>query len=75
MDTVFKLQDILSKAVEEAGVGVCDGNEMGLNVDEVRFFFYGPNADAIGKAIIPILSQLPKSVLCLIDKSPSARAN
>ena len=49
------LEDRLADAVETAGVGDCDGNQIGKGLYEV--FFYGPSADALLEVIRPILAQ------------------
>ncbi len=56
-DEVFDLQDRLTEAVESAGIGECDGNELAVDGSDGSYFFYGPDADRIAWAILPLLKE------------------
>ena len=54
---VFELEDRLIEAIEGAGAGEFDGNEVGG--DECVLFMYGPDADALYAAVEPVLRASP----------------
>jgi hypothetical protein len=62
-DTVYEqydvasLEDQLVEAIENAGVGEFDGNEFGPG--EVTLFMYGPDAEALYRAVEPVLRAYP----------------
>jgi hypothetical protein len=47
------IEDPLIDAIETAGVGEFDGNEIGP--DEALVFMYGPDADALWRVVEPVL--------------------
>jgi hypothetical protein len=47
------IEDPLIDAIEAAGVGEFDGNEVGP--DEALLFMYGPDADALWRVVEPVL--------------------
>jgi hypothetical protein len=47
------IEDPLIDAIEAAGVGEFDGNEIGP--DEALLFMYGPDADALWSVVEPVL--------------------
>jgi hypothetical protein len=52
-DVIFLLEDRLSAAIERAGVGEFDGNELGAG--ECVLYMYGPDADRLYDTIAPHL--------------------
>jgi hypothetical protein len=54
-DRMVDLSDKLTEAIEKANVGMFDGNEIGAG--ETTLFMYGPDAEAIFRAIHPVLMQ------------------
>ncbi len=55
LDRIFELEDQLANAVEAAGVGQFDGNEIAVDGRDNLFYMYGPDADCLYKAIEPVL--------------------
>ena len=53
-EALFDLQDELREVVDGGGLGEFDGNEFGGG--ECVFYMYGPDADRIYSAILPILN-------------------
>ena len=47
------IEDPLIDAIEAAGVGEFDGNE--IRPDEALLFMYGPDADALWRVVEPVL--------------------
>ena len=58
LDPVFALEDALIEAVESAGAGEFDGNDVGQG--ECTLYMYGPDADAIFAAIKPVIAAHPE---------------
>ncbi|MEZ6233376.1 MAG: hypothetical protein R3B68_04225 [Phycisphaerales bacterium] len=54
---LFELEDELSDAIDRAGVGELDGNEVGP--DSFVVFCYGRHADPLWEAVAPILEKHP----------------
>ena len=54
-DTMALLSADLTAAIEGAGVGEFDGNELGGG--ECKLFMYGPDADRLFAAALPVLSK------------------
>jgi len=52
-----ELESCLSRALEASGSGEYDGNEFGEGIYKV--FLYGPSADSIFMAVMPLLLHLP----------------
>lgn len=53
-DAMAMLSDALEAAINEAGVGEFDGNELGGG--ECKLYMYGPDADRLYAAVSPILA-------------------
>ena len=49
------LEEKLTTAIEEAGVGELDGDEVSIDGQDAYIYIYGPNAKAIFDVIEPIL--------------------
>ncbi len=56
---VYSLGDELQNAVIEAKVGEYDGHALPADGSEGRYFVNGPDAEAIYKAIAPVLEASP----------------
>ncbi|GEM_PF-1047206 len=55
-EALFEVEDQLVEAIEGAGVGEYDGNEVGGG--EFVMYIYGPDADALFSAAEPVLRAL-----------------
>lgn len=56
LSRLFSLEDQIERAVEGAGVGDYDGNEVAEDGSDGYLYLYGRDADALYKLIRPILS-------------------
>jgi hypothetical protein len=56
---VYALGDQLQLAIVEAKVGEYDGHAIPADGSEGRYFVYGPDAEAIFRAIAPVLEASP----------------
>jgi len=56
---VYALGDQLQTAIAEAKVGEYDGHAIPADGSDGKYFVYGPDAEAIYKAIAPILEASP----------------
>jgi len=54
-DELFALQHLLEEAIEKAGVGDLDGNEIAADLSDGFLYMYGPDADAVFAVIEPLL--------------------
>ena len=54
---IYSLEDALEAKINQAGVGVFDGNEIGGG--ECVLFMYGPDADALFEIVLPTLRSTP----------------
>jgi hypothetical protein len=54
-DAMVMLSDDLAAAIDAAGVGEFDGNELGGG--ECKLYMYGPDADRLFAAIQPVLAR------------------
>ena len=53
---VYALEQALTKAIADAGVGVYDGHEVALlDGDDAYLFMYGPDAERLFAAVQPTL--------------------
>ena len=55
----YALGDQIQSAVAEAKVGEYDGHALPADGSEGRYFVFGPDAEAIYKAIAPVLEASP----------------
>lgn len=53
------LEEALEKAIEAAGVGDFDGDEIAADGSDGYLYMYGANADDVFKVVLPILEQSP----------------
>jgi hypothetical protein len=56
---VYSLGDEIQTAIAEARVGEYDGHALPADGSEGRYFIYGPDAEAIYRAIAPVLEASP----------------
>lgn len=56
LDPLHELDLALADRIEEEGVGVYDGHEINMDGTDGRLFMYGPNADLLFKAALPVLT-------------------
>ena len=56
-EAIFALEDRLTYAIERARAGELDGNEFGGG--ECTLYMYGPDADRLYNAIVPVLQMNP----------------
>ena len=59
LDALLVLQQQLTRAVEETGLGEVDGNEIALDDSEGSLWLYGPDAKAMLKAALPVMCRSP----------------
>jgi hypothetical protein len=56
LSPLFKLEDELTAAIEAAGAGMFDGDEVAVDGSDGTLFMYGPDADKLFEAIRPVLA-------------------
>ena len=56
---LFALVDKLNAAVKRSGLGVYAGHEIAVDRSDGYLYLYGPDADALLRAIAPILNATP----------------
>lgn len=56
---LFSLEDRLREAIDTAGVGEFDGNELASDLSDGTLYMYGPDAEALFKVVRPLLSEAP----------------
>ncbi|MCJ0975642.1 hypothetical protein MST27_19930 [Pseudomonas sp. PS1] len=52
---IFDLEDLLESAIESAGVGGFDGDEIAVDLSDGYLYMYGPDANAVYAVVEPIL--------------------
>jgi len=57
LDALYALEEQLENAINDAGVGELDGNEVAVDGSDGSLFMYGTNADQLFAVIRPILEQ------------------
>jgi hypothetical protein len=55
LSPLFELEDQLIAAIDAAGVGESDGNEVATDGSDGDLYMYGPDADKLFEAIQPVL--------------------
>lgn len=55
LDEVFAIEDALTQAFAGNSIGVVDGNEIAVDGSEAMIFLYGPDAEAMFTAALPVL--------------------
>ncbi|MFT3661374.1 MAG: hypothetical protein QM809_08220 [Gordonia sp. (in: high G+C Gram-positive bacteria)] len=56
LDALFEVEELLEEALEAAGTGELDGNEIAVDGGDACLYFYGPDADALHETVRPILA-------------------
>jgi hypothetical protein len=56
---VFALQERLEKTLAESGAGEVDGNELATSGKDGYLYLYGPSADRVLEAALPVLQTAP----------------
>ena len=54
---LFALEDRLEKAIADAKAGEYDGNEVNVDGSDGFLYMYGPDADRLFEAVMPVLQQ------------------
>jgi hypothetical protein len=74
MQAVFDLGDALEKAIQNAGAGEYDGNEMATDGSDGTLYMYGPDADHLFEVVHPVLKSVDfiKNVTVRIRYGPPA---
>lgn len=68
LDPLFELEGALEAAINAAGVGECDGNEIAVDGSDGSLYMYGLDADELFNVVKPILEGAPfmqGAVACL----------
>lgn len=55
---LFDLEDLLESAIESAGVGDFDGDEIAADLSDGYLYMYGPDADVVYSVVEPILKSI-----------------
>ena len=55
LEPLFEVERQLEAAIEKAGVGEFDGNEIAVDGSDGSLFMYGPDADKLFEAVKPVL--------------------
>jgi hypothetical protein len=55
LSRLYALEDELTAAIESAGVGEFEGNEVATDGSDGLIYMYGPDADRLFEAIRPVL--------------------
>jgi hypothetical protein len=55
LSRLFAVEDRLEKAIDAAGAGEFDGNEVAADGSDGTLYMYGPDADALFAAVRPTL--------------------
>lgn len=58
LSRLFALEDQLIEALEKAGTGEFDGNEVAADGSDGYLYMYGPDAAALFKTVKPILESV-----------------
>jgi hypothetical protein len=56
LQPLFALEEELETAIESAGVGELDGNEVAVDLSDGSLCMYGPDAEALFAVVRPILA-------------------
>lgn len=57
LDPLHQLEMELTKLISEKGVGVYDGHEIAMDSSDGFLYMYGPNAETLFKAVLPVLER------------------
>ncbi len=56
LDALFDVEEQLEAAINAAGVGEFDGNEIAVDLSDGSLYMYGPEAEALFAVVRPILA-------------------
>ena len=56
LSPLFELEDQLTAAIEAAGAGMFDGDEVRTDGNDGTLFMYGPDADRLFEVVRPVLA-------------------
>jgi hypothetical protein len=56
LDALFDVEQQLEAAINAAGVGEFDGNEIAVDLSDGSLYMYGPDAEALFAVVRPILA-------------------
>jgi hypothetical protein len=56
---LFEIEDKLRTAIDGAGLGEYDGHEVATDGSDGTLYMYGPSADALFEAALPVLETAP----------------
>lgn len=56
LSRLFELEEQLTAAIEAAGVGMFDGDEIATDGSDGTLFMYGPDADKLFEVVRPVLA-------------------
>src|SRR5882672_10051270 len=56
---LYALEDLLRIAISDASAGEYDGREMANDCSDGKLYMYGPDAEALYRAICPVLAACP----------------
>jgi hypothetical protein len=56
LDALFAIEEQLESAIDAAGVGEFDGNEIAVDLSDGSLYMYGPDAEALFAVVRPILA-------------------
>jgi len=56
LDALYNLEERLEAAINAAGVGEFDGNEIAVDLSDGCLYMYGPDAEALFAVVRPILA-------------------
>lgn len=59
LDPLRAVESRLEAAIEKAGVGEFDGDEIAVDLSDGSLYMYGPDADRLFAAIRPVLDTTP----------------
>jgi len=57
LDALFEVEEHLRSAIEVAGVGEFDGNDIAVDGSDGHLYMYGPDADRLFEVVRPILQE------------------
>lgn len=59
LDPLYELEDDLETVLSEGNAGELDGHEVAMDGSDGYLFFYGPDANALYAAVLPVLQSSP----------------
>jgi hypothetical protein len=56
LDALYEVEEQLEAAINAAGVGEFDGNEIAVDLSDGSLYMYGPDAEALFAVVRPVLA-------------------